>query len=51
MLQWDGKAYNDITTVVDLPRQVIRGRTKGLGAICIMSENSAVRKLVKPPGK
>jgi len=37
IFQWDGKTYKDITTTVDLPRKVIRGRTDKLSTFVIMS--------------
>ena len=36
LFQWNGKTYEDITTLVDLPNMIIRGRTDRLSTLVIM---------------
>ncbi len=37
LYQWDGEIYRDITTIVDLPNKIIKGRTDKLSTFVIMS--------------
>lgn len=46
LFEWDGKAYRDITTGLDLKKRIISGRTKSLLTYVVMTQKNTRKKSV-----